>query len=261
MSFRTWARRQPKLLWGSLGCTLVATANAEYTIALATGMHPLVAGAVPGALDLYVIQALRSDRDVFPAVLTAVAVNVASHLVAGGVLNVSWPIIAAVGAIAPLLLWRVHYLWKTGTDQVRVPESAPEDVPTQVSAGTDRVRVEYAVEGTAPVLYPPVPDYVPEPWFYEGGTGAVSAPVPHPVPEDVPAEYAPGTGDGDDAPDVHPEYLRPGDAEYIGALNAYLDTCLEQQAVPTVRGCKDFCRVGQDRAKRLLAYKGLPEAK
>ena len=55
------------ILWGALGCALVSTAHAEYTLATAAGAQWLVAGAVPGALDLYVIRALQMRRDVFLA--------------------------------------------------------------------------------------------------------------------------------------------------------------------------------------------------
>jgi len=98
------------ILWAQLGCALVATAHAEYTLAAATGLHWLVAGAVPGALDLYVIRALQKHKDVLPAVLVMVAANVASILVSRGVLAVSPAVLAAVGALAPLLVWRGHVL-------------------------------------------------------------------------------------------------------------------------------------------------------
>lgn len=107
MSART---RKDWILWGALGCALVSIAHAEYTLATAAHFNEYVALAVPGALDLYVIRALQQRRDVFVAVLAMVAANVASHLIAGGVLQVRWPVIAAVGAVAPLIVWRVYSL-------------------------------------------------------------------------------------------------------------------------------------------------------
>lgn len=106
--------RNDWILWGALGCTLVGTAHAEYTLATATGVHWFVAASVPGALDLYVIRALQVHRDVLAAVLAMVAINVASHLVTAGVLPVHWGLISAVGALAPLVLWRIHFLWRAG---------------------------------------------------------------------------------------------------------------------------------------------------
>lgn len=89
---------------------LAVTFNAEYEIAIAVHIHPLVAYAVPGALDVYVLRALQVKRDVFLTVLAMVAVNAASHLVTAGVLRVSPALIVAVSAIAPLVLWRAHVL-------------------------------------------------------------------------------------------------------------------------------------------------------
>lgn len=122
------------ILWGALGCTLIGTAHAEYTLATATGVHWFVAASVPGALDLYVIRALQMHRDVFASVLAMVVINVASHLVTAGVLPMHWGLISAVGALAPLVLWRIHYLWRQGA--LPVPEvSAPaleESAPAPV---------------------------------------------------------------------------------------------------------------------------------
>lgn len=139
MSART---RTDWILWGALGCTLIGTAHAEYTLATATGVHWFVAASVPGALDLYVIRALQVHRDVLAAVVAMVVMNVASHLVTAGVLPVHWALISAVGALAPLVLWRIHYLFRTQVQSVKPhPEpsaSAPEDAlsaPEEPSAG------------------------------------------------------------------------------------------------------------------------------
>lgn len=115
------------ILWGALGCVLVGTAHAEYTLATATGVHWFVAASVPGALDLYVIRALQVHRDVLASVLAMVVMNVASHLVTAGVLPVHWALISAVGALAPLVLWRIHYLFRVGaaSSAKEVQESAP----------------------------------------------------------------------------------------------------------------------------------------
>lgn len=132
MSART---RKDWILWGALGCALVSTAHAEYTLATAAHFNGYVALAVPGALDLYVIRALQQRRDVLVAVLAMVAANVASHLIAGGVLDVTWHVIAAVGAVAPLIVWRVYSLKYTrnrqellwGLEAGAVSAPVPED--------------------------------------------------------------------------------------------------------------------------------------
>lgn len=109
--------RKDWILWSALGCALAGTAHAEYTLAVAAHFNEWVALAVPGALDLYVIRALQQRRDVFVAVLAMVAANVAAHLVVAGVLPVEWPVVSAVGAVAPLIVWRVYALKYTRTRQ------------------------------------------------------------------------------------------------------------------------------------------------
>lgn len=241
------------ITWGALGCALVGTAHAEYTLGTAAGAHWAVAAAVPGALDLYVLKALRVHRDVLPAVLVMVAANVASYLIQAGVLPVGWPVYSAVGALAPLILWRVHHLRGcASTDRGRSPEPG---VPGEYAPGTDpgTVRVpEVHVLQDAPAV-PESRVRAPE---------AVPAPVLAAVP-DVPGdEYKEGPSVlacEDWVPEylvaqVHPDpdpstpYLEPGDAEYVPAA----------AALPanrrTIRGLKDELSIGQKRAERILRY-------
>ena len=133
--------RNDWILWAQAGCALVATAHAEYVLATSVNLHWIVAGAVPGALDLYVIRALQKRKDVLPAVLVMVAANVASILVQAGVIPLHWGLYSAVGALAPLLLWRGHVLRvleQEGTGAVSAPEPpalapAPETYSPQVN--------------------------------------------------------------------------------------------------------------------------------
>lgn len=108
------------LKWVAAGFALVATASAEYELARAIGMNEFIAAAVPGALDAYVVRALRAHREVLTSVLAMVGVNAASHLVTAGLLDVDWKLITAVSAIAPLVLWRVHALSTPGEARRRV---------------------------------------------------------------------------------------------------------------------------------------------
>ncbi|MGW7343997.1 hypothetical protein [Streptomyces sp. NPDC054854] len=156
-------KRDP-LLWGALAAVLVVLASAEYDLARACGFGQYVAAGVPAALDIYAIRALKARRDVLVVVVALIAVNSASHLVAKGVLPVDWPLIVAVSAIAPLVLWRVHRL---GDHQASAPG-------TLRAAG-----VPVGTPGEAP----PVPSYVaPEPAEPE----PVPA-VPEPSVEALPA--------------------------------------------------------------------------
>jgi hypothetical protein len=115
-------KRDP-LLWVATAAVLIVLASAEYELARACGFGLYVAAGVPAALDVYALAALRARRDVLSVVLTLIAVNAASHLVAVGLLPVSVPLVVAVSAVAPLVLWRVHRL-----SELR-PEPAPETVP------------------------------------------------------------------------------------------------------------------------------------
>src|SRR5688572_32685265 len=104
------------LKWGALVAALVATASAEYELARAVGFNQWVAAAVPAALDLYTVRALRAHKEVLAAVAAMIGVNAASHLVTTGLLPVNVWLVVAVAAIAPLVLWRVHSLG-TGHDE------------------------------------------------------------------------------------------------------------------------------------------------
>ncbi|MFJ3822086.1 hypothetical protein [Streptomyces nodosus] len=77
------------LAWAALAVPLVVTASAEYALARAAGFGQWTADALPAALDIYAVRALRAHRDVLAAVAAMIATNAAAHLV------------VAVSAIAP----------------------------------------------------------------------------------------------------------------------------------------------------------------
>jgi len=326
----TWVQAHP-VLAGALACALVGTANAEYTLATGTHVNEWVALAVPGALDLYVIQALRVHRDVAAAVLVMVAANVASHLLTAGLYPAGYwwdfGITAGVGALAPGIVWRVHSLERTRNrtellrgvpaGAVKTPEepSAPEPVLGQdkcfCGATWDQVHQEYRDAGnagcavvaattdalrkfnTAPVLeerpacdececilghaagctqdpHPlPVP-IGPETFapVHPAWASAVQADVPDSVPEewsaaeygdpDAPVPYLYALPDPECVQDDVPEdagavHLNVGDEEYIETAKKYVAGTDR----PSVRGMKEYAKVGQARAERLLAYLGV----
>ena len=248
---------KPYLLWGALGCTLVVTAHAEYTLATATGVHWAVAGAVPGALDLYVIQALRVHRDVLSAVMVMVAVNVASHLVAAGVLGVHWWLISAVGALAPLLLWRIHFLWKSGAgarvhqevrSEVHPGVRAPEDDTLWIPSWmTDEVQVRTGTAG-APGGAGSVPAHPSE-------VSSKDAPAPETVPEVHPLYPQAGTH-LEAVPDLPKgfEYTDtvPTTEQFSAGRELYRDTVALTGRAPSQRAIKSACRCNQDTAKKIL---------
>ncbi|MFA3877603.1 hypothetical protein ABS735_28670 [Streptomyces sp. MMCC 100] len=221
---------------GALLAALVATASAEYELARAVGFNQWVAAAVPGALDIYTVRAMRAHRDVLAAVAAMIGVNAASHLVTAGLLPVDWPLVVAVAAIAPLVLWRVHRL-------ADVPDEQPVDTP-----------VEYApVPEPEPVpeAHPVIPEAVPD--------GARLLPiVARPAPEqralvlaadeprtrvEVRAEYVP------EAPE--PDVPDPLAAYGLGDTAQQFRGELLAGEVPSIRSIKDRVRCGQPRAEAL----------
>lgn len=290
-----WVRRQDWVLGAQLGCALVVTFHAEYTLALAAGVNEYVAYFVPGALDLYVIRALQKHRDVLLAVLVMVAANVASHLVSAGLVPVGWAVYSAVGGTVPLLLWRGHALrytrtrkellwgfprWRrgtdvpapgeytgTGADAVKAP--APETVPVQVSGPCDAP----APAGAR------FTDACPE-CSYLYGVHLVG----YAVPEDVPAlrtrRRTDVPDDRDGVPDHVPEWVQAGEAypplaavpdppdvpdEY--AASAVHSPVLEGDdwvyltaAETYVKGCKDVNRKPSVRGMKAAAKVGQDRA-
>ncbi|MFF9285237.1 hypothetical protein [Streptomyces griseosporeus] len=221
------------LKWGALAAALVATASAEYDLARAVGFNQWVAAAVPGALDIYTIRALRAHRDVLAAVLALILVNSASHLVTVGLLPVDWPLVVAVAAIAPLVLWRVHRLADVVEEAPaeEAAEAAPEPEAESVPAVPEPVR--------------PIPEVVPE--------GVRLLPI---VARLAPAAktLVPAAEYTRTRTEVHAEYV-PDAApltEYgLGlAAEQFKDELLAGN-VPSIRAIKERLSVGQNRAKEI----------
>ncbi|MEU1117823.1 MULTISPECIES: hypothetical protein [unclassified Streptomyces] len=128
-------KQRDPLLWAALLAVLVVLASAEYDLARACGFGQYVAAGVPAALDIYAVRALRARRDVLVVVAALIAVNGASHLVASELLPVNVPLVVAVSAIAPLVLWRVHRLSEDPGPAAAEPVAAvAEQLPEPSSA-------------------------------------------------------------------------------------------------------------------------------
>ncbi|MFG2473562.1 hypothetical protein [Streptomyces fagopyri] len=239
------------LKWGALLFALVATASAEYELARQVGFNEWVAAAVPGALDIYTVRALRAHKDVLAAVAAMIGVNAASHLVTAGLLPVNVPLVVAVSAIAPLVLWRVHRL--ADEDQApaegavldviqEVPTAMVEPVPGVYPEPTNAVpaRVRPLPLMTACGLPPVVTETVSE-----VPVPAHEYPVPAPqVPREWtidPTEYPAPDEDGGE-PDEEPVYPDP----LIPRVRVDFP-----DEVPGVRRLKDTYGIGQARAQRI----------
>ncbi|MEV7983352.1 hypothetical protein [Streptomyces sp. NPDC086519] len=256
------------LKWAALAAALVATASAEYELARQVGFNQWVAGAVPGALDIYTVRAMRAHKDVLAAVVAMIGVNAASHLVTAGLLPVNVPLVVAVSAIAPLVLWRVHALRiEDAVDPQIVRVNLPE---TAEGHEVVRTPVEPEPYPALPEPVPAVPEAVPAgarllPVFECPGElnralrneirNETPAPVLAAEPPrtrvevrvgDVPdwtvdGTYADESGDpgGPDEEPVYPDPLIPQVRADFG------------DQVPGVRRLKETYSIGQPRAQRI----------
>ena len=116
----------------TLIAVLVVTATSEFRLAVDVLALPIwVAWGVPAAVDSYVVAAVRTRRDVAPAMaVMAISLFAAagSHIVqarVGGPLpiQVTGPASAAMLSVLVLVAWRVHVL----IDRLAEPE--PQDTP------------------------------------------------------------------------------------------------------------------------------------
>lgn len=231
------------LAWAALVAALAVTASAEYTLARACGFGQVMAAGVPAALDVYAVRALRVHRDVFAVVLAMIGVNAASHLVTAGLLPVSVPLVVAVSAIAPLVLWRVHAL-REDAEQTAEDEPVPAEEAPPVPAAVpvvERVPDPVPAPGVqAGTPYPEIAAGVPED---EQGRQIVLPPDAEPVP------VYPAAGPDRTRPEVRAEYVpEPVPAEDELTANARVDF---GGLVPSVRNLRARYGIGQTRAQRI----------
>ncbi|MFD9444250.1 hypothetical protein ACFWBR_20360 [Streptomyces sp. NPDC060006] len=230
------------LKWGALLFALVATASAEYELARQVGFNQWVAAAVPGALDIYTVRAMRARKDVLTAVTAMIGVNAASHLVTAGLLPVNVPLVVAVSAIAPLVLWRVHRL----ADEHDVPDEPNLlDVIQEVPPAPEYAEAEPVP--AVPEAYPPYPDVVPE--------GARLLPITA-RPEPASKALVLAAEELRTRPEVHAEYVPEPDpfdserAELGLAAEQFKDELFAGE-LPSIREIKARLSVGQPKAKEI----------
>lgn len=102
---------------------LISFATQQH-LAVTHGVPQLPSYAVPLAIDLYLVWAVRARRDVALAVLVSVAANVAGVLTAESLASVDTWVSAGLHAVFPLTLWRMHRPWVTAEAPV-VAEPVP----------------------------------------------------------------------------------------------------------------------------------------
>lgn len=152
----------------ALAAAVGLTASGEYALAHMVGFPGLIAALLPIAIDVYVIQAMRRHRDVAAALLLMVATNALFHLADAGLFGVvtatvhghqvhtaKWWLIVAVAAVAPFIVWRVHRITETKTEQT-VSLSAPgETITAETETETETTRRETAETEVSPVSVSP----------------------------------------------------------------------------------------------------------
>ncbi|MFE9877987.1 transfer protein spdA [Streptomyces sp. NPDC005784] len=92
----------------ALAAAMVISFAVERDLALSHGVPETVAPAVPVAVDLFMIWAVRTGRDVALAVAVAVAANVAGVLTTESLSAVDTWVSAGLHAVFPLTVWRMH---------------------------------------------------------------------------------------------------------------------------------------------------------
>jgi hypothetical protein len=130
--------------YAALLAAMLISFTVERQLAVSHGVPVAVSPAVPVAIDLYLIWAVRTARDVAAAVLLAVAANVAGVLSAESLAAVGTWVSAGLHAVFPLAVWRMH----------RTPAVAPvslPDVPADSEATNGRYVAAESVPGPDPV--------------------------------------------------------------------------------------------------------------
>lgn len=260
-------KRDP-LLWAALVAVLVVLASAEYQLAVACGFGTYVAAGVPAALDVYALAALRARRDVLAVVVVLIAVNAASHLVEVGLLPVNVPLVVAVSAIAPLVLWRVHRLGESTADQsaLRPVSTIVDTDPTPAVSAVPEPYPPVEVHRDTPPVASGIPD-TPLPVLgpflrLEELPRTRPYPAAYPQPEQDEHEHA-ADGVPDDEPDrdtpdtppLPPGYARADGAEDDLTAKAREDfeQLLADGRAPSIRSLRDTYSIGQPRAQRIQA--------
>jgi hypothetical protein len=227
-----WLRWLPAL---TLVAVLTITASAEFELAR-TVLHlpPQIAWALPVAVDSYVLAALRSGRDVLPALTVmagALAASMGAHLAdttTDGPLpaHVVAPAATAIMTALVIVAWRVHVL--IPHRRVHPETAAPDDAPATVTTSPGTPASHRPKVDTPDTSAPSTPR-----------RAVASTPRVRALPRTAPAAGTaaqPGptaTGTG------------PTDSEILAALTA------NGWNPPSIRALMRTYGIGQSRASRL----------
>ncbi|MCM1945464.1 transfer protein spdA [Streptomyces sp. G2] len=109
---------------------MVISFATQRDLALSHGVPESVAPAVPIAVDLFMIWAVRTGRDVALSVAVAVAANVSGVLTAESLSAVGTWVSAGLHAVFPLTVWRMHR-----TESRERPSESLSALPADTESG------------------------------------------------------------------------------------------------------------------------------
>ncbi|MDX2804853.1 DUF2637 domain-containing protein [Streptomyces scabiei] len=129
----------------ALAAAMLISYATQRDLALAHGVPESVAPAVPVAIDLFMVWAVRSRRDIALAVSVAVSANVAGVLTTEDLSAVGTWVAAGLHAVFPLTVWRMHRAESperpserlSGTPAEPETSTAPEERPESVWPSAD----------------------------------------------------------------------------------------------------------------------------
>lgn len=185
----------------ALAATIGLTASGEYALAKLAGWSKELAWMLPVAIDVYVIQAIRRQRDVYLALGLMLATNVVYHLADHNLLGITptgephWGLIAGVAAIAPLVMWRVHVITHHSHDESSEKPPAGESETPAPNESAAAAPAERAPDETPNTTTPtPTPDAAPTNVESEHHALAPTpAPTTEPAPTPARHSETPGT--------------------------------------------------------------------
>ncbi|MDO0914192.1 transfer protein spdA [Streptomyces sp. DT2A-34] len=162
--------------YAALLAAMFISFSTQQQLAVSHGVPEWPSYAVPVAIDLFLVWAVRSRRDIALAVSVAVSANVAGVLSSESLHAVGTWVSAALHAVFPLTVWRMHRPAKP-----RTPAEAPEGEPL-------------AIPLPEPALALPVPaESLPDSWPDDdlwADFEAVSETATPPEPDEVRAVIA-----------------------------------------------------------------------
>lgn len=130
---------------------LVSTAYAEHQLAVWVGWNAYIACTLPGVLDIYLIHATKTRKDMVYAVSAVILVNATSYAVTAPFDPLRTTISIGVSVLAPIVLWRLHAT--EHAERPQEPVSEPADAPVY----------EFLPAGLIEDLTPVKPAPAPEP--------------------------------------------------------------------------------------------------